>query len=553
MPLADGSFYVLGTRSTQAPFVSILQKRQSTGAPDWGFGDGDGEVTIDAPTSFGPVSMHAAYLLADGRLLMYGYIEGTNANELLDVPDDRVVFARLLANGSPDPSFSGDGFMWHPAYQGTGESFSTLRMVPATAPIGAFGFEVTEGARTSLQVFDASGRLDTAFGEDGAIHVDLEADARMAHGRTGDVGGSVSGWAAAPGGGWMLASRTSWSEACPKPPDDGVDDGFSGPTFVKPCTNPSLQERRLYRYTAAGTPDAPFGVEGRVALVDPTRTDRLFGGEDGEGGGILVQQDDGKLLVIEAAGGYATAFRWTVDGAADPSWSGDGLATLRDRSAYGTAMYLASASIDARGRLIVTYSSGAFGDDETYLARLTADGRRDATFDRMNSWMPVLRGRDRTAAWVSVVPDELGRLLWWSDLGNLQCCPWSGGNDSIIGALTNGDVAAPEPTLRIRFAGATCGGRSALACPVRRARSMTVIGTLSPVPPPGRRDVYLSLAESCQFTDTVALRVDDRGRFRHRVTFARGSAQVVVARREAWGAYADAASRPLWVGTSRCR
>ena len=211
-------------------------------------------------------------------------------------------------------------------------------------------------------------------------------------------------------------------------------------------------------------------------------------------------------------------------------------------------MYLSGGAIDARGRVFVSFGSFAFGDDETYLTRLTADGRRDVTFDRMNSWMPILRGREHTAAWVAFVPDHLGRLMWWTELGDLQCCPWSGHNESYIGVLANGDVAPPEPTLRARFVGMRCGGRVATACILKRKRVLTVTGTLWPVPPAGRRDVYLTVARCVDFADTYRLRVDERGRYSHRIALPARAAVAVQVRREAWGVFADAAARTLWVG-----
>jgi uncharacterized delta-60 repeat protein len=89
----DGKIVVAGYTDTD----ELVVRLNANGTPDTSF-DGDGKVALE----FGAAAYGNAVALApDGKIVVAGYV--------YDADDPDLTVARLLANGTPDPSFDGDG------------------------------------------------------------------------------------------------------------------------------------------------------------------------------------------------------------------------------------------------------------------------------------------------------------------------------------------------------------------------------------------------------------------------------------------------------------
>ena len=149
----------------------------------------------------------------------------------------------------------------------------------------------------------------------------------------------------------------------------------------------------LARYDPDGTLDATFSGDGKrtTNLADDTAHD-------------IALQPDGRIVVGGSASGDFALVRYDQDGHLDPTFSGDGRATVgfTDAQAGGRAI-----AIQPGGRIVA--AGGTSGDFA--LARFDPDGSLDATFggDGVVTTDFDRYGRGGAAAWDVVL--EAGRLL----------------------------------------------------------------------------------------------------------------------------------------------
>ena len=99
----DGKLLVAGTSGTTGR--TMLARRNTNGSPDTAFGGGDGGVVADLVAQ-AYESIHGIALLADGRIIVAGYVEDDSGNGR-----GSVLVARFLADGSLDTSFAVGGVL----------------------------------------------------------------------------------------------------------------------------------------------------------------------------------------------------------------------------------------------------------------------------------------------------------------------------------------------------------------------------------------------------------------------------------------------------------
>jgi uncharacterized delta-60 repeat protein len=228
--------------------------------------------------------------------------------------------ARLKTNGSLDTSFATGGkktFSW-----GAIGRVTAVHAV-SNGKILLGGFSGPEGGNIQVARLSANGKLDTTFGTGGIVAVDFGGD---------DFGAALARQA---DGRILVAGRSSAAGAV------------------------------VARLRATGVLDPDFGSGGRVTLP---------GG--GSASAVLVQPDR-KIVVAGNASGSAmmTVTRLLPNGAPDPSFDGDGTATID----FGSLADLAAgAALQPDGRIVV---AGYKQDGEDVaVARLNVDGSPDATF-----------------------------------------------------------------------------------------------------------------------------------------------------------------------------
>ena len=268
--LDDGSILLGGADFT-------VTKLTSGGIPDTSFGGGDGIASLQP----GDVE-NTAYSLAvqaDGAILVGGYsASSTGATGW--------TLVRFLGDGTPDPSFDGDGA----TVTASGDRIRDVAVQPDGGIVVAGDVSATN---TSFAVgrFATDGSLDPTFDTDGIATVDM-------------------GGAAPADSAFALTLQQDGAIVAAGTHVDG-----------------SISQTALVRLLADGSPDDSFGTGGVVLLA--------LGTEQSNWAGVALQ-DDGKVVTtgaaLRTAGQTLTAGRFLgqpVTGPGVPGdFNGDGYADL---------------------------------------------------------------------------------------------------------------------------------------------------------------------------------------------------------------------------------
>lgn len=208
----------------------------------------------------------------------------------------------------------------------------------------------------------ADGWLDPAFGLNGLVRTDVAGAQEQAYAVAVDSGGRA-----------VAAGRVS-------------DSGSSRFAIV--------------RYTTGGALDETFGTGGLVVTAVGDDASAFAVALDGQGR-IVV----GGTSTVRRNGFDVTDFalaRYTADGALDPTFDGDGIATT-DVGGFGVASAVA---IDGSGRIVVAGSTlTPWGFT---VARYNQDGSLDTTFGTGGLVTTLARNEARAAA---VALDAAGRIV----------------------------------------------------------------------------------------------------------------------------------------------
>jgi uncharacterized delta-60 repeat protein len=314
------------------------------GTPAWAApGDLDSSFSGDGRRIVhfaGPADAHAVLVQSNGKIVVGG------ASYLNFVTDFSLV--RLMPDGTPDGSFSGDGkrtldFMGEKSYDGLTDLARQEdgKLIAVGSARGA-----TSSSAFAVARFMANGRLDPDFSGDGkrlirfprfdhagAGAVDIQTDGKIL------VGGSV-----------------------------GFDD-FEFTQFA------------MARLKADGTLDRSYGGgDGRVT----TR----FEWPSTSSVSDMVLQPDGKLVAVGQGGGSGhTRFafaRYNVDGTRDATFSGDGKLLVNADSNRGTHDVPHGLEVRPDGRIVAAGVTWEASDtphpDSVALVRIRHDGKLDTTF-----------------------------------------------------------------------------------------------------------------------------------------------------------------------------
>jgi uncharacterized delta-60 repeat protein len=124
------------------------------------------------------------------------------------------------------------------------------------------------------------------------------------------------------------------------------------------------------RFSSDGTADTSFSGNGRVTInFDPAFE---------EANAVAVQPGDGKILIAGTSGANArfAVARFNPDGTLDPSFSGDGKASTNFAPGLDEAEGIA---LQPNGKILL---GGGTGDFKFGVARFNPDGSRDTSFGR---------------------------------------------------------------------------------------------------------------------------------------------------------------------------
>jgi uncharacterized delta-60 repeat protein len=372
----------------------LVARYHADGTLDGTF-SGDGKQTTDFGN--GTNGAYAVGLQADGKVVAAGYAFPAASS------DREFALVRYLADGSLDPTFSGDGQVTTDF--GANEYGQGMAIQP-DGKIVVAGITTVAGAGTdgdfALARYQTNGSLDPTFSGDGK--------------QTTDFGAAEGANAIAlqPDGKIVVA-------------------GYSGSSFA------------VARYDSSGTLDPTFSGDGKVTT----------GFANPAAGYALVIQPDGGIVVAGQEGGSFALARYTAGGVLDPTFSGDGLATTEIvpggvSAAYGLARQ-ADGALVAVGAAAEPLSSPDFA-----VARFRSDGSLDPTFAGDGTVVTDFGGFDRAYAG-AVQPD--GMILaaggaYEGAVGDFGLARYRG-PDGIV------TIGVPGTKIRLHHRRATL----ALACP----------------------------------------------------------------------------------------
>jgi uncharacterized delta-60 repeat protein len=301
-------------------------------------------------------------------------------------PHQHQVFAvgRLTTAGTPDPSFSGDGYVLTPIGGTANDEAHAVTVDPAGRIVAAGLTHKRNPDRAffALARYMPNGSPDTSFSGDGQLQTEFPnvtyaygyevaldskarlvvvglADSRFAVARYGPRGGldpSFSG-----DGMLTTAMGAKGSSADAVAIDDSdriVVGGLAAPV------DPSKYDLALARYRPTGALDRSFSGDGKVLTS--------FGRERNGASGLAID-DQGRIVAAgwtldmdNSRSAFALA-RYTPAGALDPTFSGDGRVT----TSIGGFSGAGGVTLDPFGRIVVggSTSKASLGDPRIVVAR----------------------------------------------------------------------------------------------------------------------------------------------------------------------------------------
>ena len=408
----------------QAPGLAAPVTSATAGGLDTSFG-GDGKIVTNLTRRDDAAS--ALAIQADGKIVVAG--DG---------------IARYNSDGTLDTSFSGDGKLM----TGFGASAVAIQADGKIVVAGWAGVQSGRGpydATFALARYNRDGTLDASFGVKGRVRTDFTAGwdgasgvAIQADGRIVVVGTAGSGPdtkfalarynndgtpdASFGGNGKVVTDFTAWRDGAKGVAiqADGriVVVGIAGEGQVRVMSasrwarwRPRDAKFALARYNSDGTPDASFGVKGKV------KTDFTSGSDSANGVAI---QADGKIVAAGEAGNssgrpkFALA-RYNSDGTLDASFGGGGK-VMTYVSAWDAANGVA---IQADGKIVAAGVAAANAGNFA-LARYDSDGTLDASFGVDGKVTTDFTPRSDGAAGVAIQAD--GRIVaaGWANSGRAK-------------------------------------------------------------------------------------------------------------------------------------
>ncbi|MEZ4751652.1 MAG: hypothetical protein R3B54_13820 [Bdellovibrionota bacterium] len=154
----DGRIVAVGRTLRPRQLIAVVRYLTS-GALDTSFNT-TGILTTSA-TSGSNVAYGVAY--DNGKLIITGIGRGTSTYDF--------VVARLNSNGSPDTSFSADGFATKAI--NTNDEFGYATVVQGNGKVLAAGFSFGSGYDFAVTRFTTDGSADSNFGSSGAVTTDI--------------------------------------------------------------------------------------------------------------------------------------------------------------------------------------------------------------------------------------------------------------------------------------------------------------------------------------------------------------------------------------------
>ena len=339
------------------PVIAVSMAGAGAGDFDPAFGSG-GTVVSDFG---GDETAHGVAVQPDGRIVVAG--TGCAGDFLV---------ARYDSDGSPDVSFGSGGRTCVDVGGGGSADQGEEVLLVGDGRLLVAG---TSEGQFAIVRLDAGGDLDQTFGIGGKVTYAFDGTTQLRDA------------ALAPDGGVVMVGETA-TPGCPFAPIS------AGQTVAV----------AVARTTADGTPEAGFGIGGRVVVADESSVQR---------GLAVAVQPDGAVVVggrVSSCSRVAIdplVFRLTAGGTPD---AGFNAATSVFESGPDSA---ADVAVQPDGRIVVAIdtfvgpATSPFHDEAFTVARYNPDGGADATFDGDGLATALFAGTNATPTAIALDGDDV--------------------------------------------------------------------------------------------------------------------------------------------------
>jgi uncharacterized delta-60 repeat protein len=365
--------------------ATTIVRYTTAGALDSTFGT----AGIASVPSFGSGdSLYGVALQSDGKIVVAGRLATTLASS------ENFTIARYTTAGTPDPTFGTAGFVQDGSSNPTAANGLGIQSDGKIVATGLAQFGASIG---SLVRVTTTGALDTTFGTGGlgntcgtASNIVFDPDGTMTS--TATVASLPTKWlvckVSATGTVFSTPGTTGGSF------DTGTAVAFQADGKLVVGGRNDIHGPALVRFGADGTVDTSFGTDGAVfpssgalyqvnaVVVQPA-------------GGIVVSG-----IATTAHNDELIALRYTPDGVLDTSFGTNGLASV---SAGLDAQTYAMAGT-AGGKIVVAGTTNI--DREFAIARFTVDGAPDPSFGDNGVATSAFGSGTNMAQLVAVAPDD---------------------------------------------------------------------------------------------------------------------------------------------------
>lgn len=361
---------------TTLVMVAALGLGAGTGGLDEGAGAGGLDESFGVRgttvTDFGSKKDVASAVATqpDGKIVVAGTSGGS------------VAVARYTAKGMLDPEFSGDGMVITDL--GGDAEVERVAVTPDGKIVVAGSSAKRKGDRDlALACYDAAGEPDAGFGDKGVVTTDLGSRADLARGLAVQSDGTIL----VSGDSGKALAVVKYDATGRLDPAFG-DGGTTTATIGNTARGYALAVQPDGKIVVAGSQDDPVqGINYAVARFDAKGARDPGFGKDGivttsfgspaDVGRDVALQADGKIVVAGYTGRSVGVVRYTADGALDTAFSKDGMAT----TAVGTRAKARSVAVQADGRIVVAGAEDNPSQGTNFLlVRYDADGGLDGGF-----------------------------------------------------------------------------------------------------------------------------------------------------------------------------
>lgn len=324
--VSGGEAVAVGSETdTAGQRVGILARLTPSGALDPSFGNG-GVVTLPAASD-----LSALAVAPNGDLVVAG-----------DGSTEGAVIARYAPNGTLDSRFGTGGIV---DQQSSG-------LAPLSVAVSADGQVIVVGENNSgepdtdtpagIERLTSTGAIDQSFGQDGSVSLDLNNSPSEA-----PVTTDLPGIGLRPNGSILLGGNTGGNNA------------------------DYAQDAVVTKLKADGSVQTHFGMDGEAWPIGIT----------GEGSGYgLALRPDGKILVVGGVGVTFVACL-TAKGRRDRSFGDNGRVLLTVGRGSSPSSDGDAIALQPNGKILIAgTASTPGGGTDAFLARLTANGRKDNKF-----------------------------------------------------------------------------------------------------------------------------------------------------------------------------